>query len=60
AMYALIQAGAVIRVAAGMAPPQWYAVGLAVSGACWSLSFALFLLVYAPYLWRPRIDGKEG
>lgn len=58
--YALIQAGAVARVAAGMAPPEWRPGLLAVSGACWSLSFALLLLVYAPYLWRPRIDGKEG
>lgn len=60
AMYALIQAGAVIRVAAGMAPLEWRASLLTVSGACWSLSFALLLLVYAPYLWRARIDGKEG
>lgn len=59
-MYTLIQAGAVSRVAAGMAPPEWRAGMLAVSGVCWSLSFLLLLLVYAPYLWRPRIDGKEG
>lgn len=60
AMYALIQAGAVARVAAGMAPPDWYTGMLLLSGVCWSLSFALFLLVYAPYLWRARLDGKEG
>lgn len=59
-MYTLIQAGAVTRVAAGMAPPEWREALLAVSGACWSLSFALLLFVYGPYLWRPRIDGKEG
>jgi uncharacterized protein involved in response to NO len=60
AMYVLIQTGAVARVAAGMAPPQWRDAALVLSGLCWSLSFALFLLVYAPYLWRPRVDGKEG
>jgi uncharacterized protein involved in response to NO len=59
-MYALIQAGALTRVAAGMAPAEWRAGLLVVSGACWSLSFALLLLVYTPYLWRARIDGKEG
>jgi uncharacterized protein involved in response to NO len=59
-MYALIQAGAVARVAAGMAPPQWRTSALVIAGACWSLSFALFLLVYAPYLWQARVDGKEG
>ena len=60
AMYCLIQAGALARVAAGMAPDQWRSGALIVSGACWSSAFALFLLVYAPYLWRPRLDGKEG
>ena len=59
-IYALIQSGAVARVAAGMAPAEWSAGLLVASGACWTLSFALLLVVYAPYLWRPRIDGKEG
>lgn len=59
-MYALIQVAAVSRVVAGMAPPEWRNGLLAVSGACWGMSFALFLAVYAPYLWRRRIDGKEG
>ena len=59
-MYVLIQAGALLRVAAGIAPPHWRTSALVASGACWSLSFALFLLTYTPYLWRARIDGKEG
>ncbi len=59
-MYVLIQAGAFTRVAAGMAPPEWRNGLLVTAGVCWSLAFALFLLVYAPYLWRPRLDGKEG
>ena len=59
-MYCLIQAGALARVAAGMAPVQWRSGALIVSGACWSLAFALFLVVYAPYLLRARLDGKEG
>lgn len=59
-MYACIQAGAVVRVAAGMAAPEWRAGLLMGSGALWTLSFALLLFVYAPYLWRARIDGKEG
>ncbi len=59
-MYTLIQAGAVARVAAGLAPLEWRAGALMLSALCWSLSFALFLLVYAPYLWRARLHGKEG
>jgi uncharacterized protein involved in response to NO len=60
AMFALIQAGALARVAAGLVPPHWRNGALLASGACWSVAFALFLVVYAPYLWRARIDGKEG
>ncbi len=60
AMYMLIQAGAVARVAAGLAPHAWRTGALVLSALCWSLSFALFLAVYAPYLWRARLDGKEG
>ena len=60
AMYLLVQAGAFSRVAAGMAPLQWRDGLLVAAGACWSLAFALFLLVYAPYLGRGRLDGKEG
>ncbi len=59
-MYILIQAGAFARVAAGMAPLQWRSGLLIAAGACWSIAFALYLVVYAPYLWRPRLDGKEG
>jgi uncharacterized protein involved in response to NO len=60
AMYTLIQAGAVARVAAGLAPAEWRAALLSASALCWTLSFALFLAVYAPYLWKARLDGKEG
>ncbi|UGQ46415.1 NnrS family protein [Massilia endophytica] len=60
AMYLLIQAGAAARVAAGIAPPSWREAALMLSGSCWSLAFVLFLLVYTPYLWRRRLDGKEG
>jgi uncharacterized protein involved in response to NO len=59
-MYGLIQAGALLRVAAGFAPAPWRDGALLLSALCWSLSFALFIAVYAPYLWRARIDGKEG
>lgn len=60
AMYVLIQAGAVLRVLAGVLAPDWRTALLLASGLCWSLSFVVFLAVYTPYLWRARIDGKEG
>lgn len=59
AMFALIQLGALARVAAalwtGAATPL-----LLASAACWSVAFAMYALVYAPYLASARIDGKEG
>jgi uncharacterized protein involved in response to NO len=60
AMFGLIQAGALLRVLAGFAPQGWRDQALLLSGLCWTLAFALFIAVYAPYLWRARIDGKEG
>lgn len=59
-MYGLIQAGAVLRLLAQCVPADWRNAALLASGLCWTLSFALFLLVYTPYLWRARIDGREG
>ena len=60
AMFMLIQAGAVARVAAAFVPPELGNPALLVSGLCWSAAFVLFLAVYAPYLLQARIDGKEG
>lgn len=60
AMYIFIQAGAVLRVLAAFIPAGWREAALVASGACWTAAFILFLAVYAPYLWRARIDGKEG
>ena len=33
---------------------------LLAAGACWSLAFLWYAWTYAPYLWRPRVDGREG
>jgi uncharacterized protein involved in response to NO len=61
AMYALIQAGALTRVAAALNPTAaWQQAALAIAAVCWAAAFALFAIVYAPYLVRVRIDGKEG
>jgi uncharacterized protein involved in response to NO len=61
AMYMLIQAGAIARVAAALNPAaSWQQGALAVAAACWVGAFVLYALVYAPYLVRARIDGKEG
>lgn len=58
-MYVLIQAGAFARVAAALAP-GFYKMGLMLAGTAWAAAFVLYLVVYTPYLLRPRSDGKEG
>jgi len=38
------------------APAQW----IEVAGLAWILAFGLFVVIYAPILLRPRVDGKPG
>ena len=59
-MYVLVQVGALIRVCAALPPPAAHEAALLAAGACWSAAFLLYLAVYGPYLFRARIDGKDG
>jgi uncharacterized protein involved in response to NO len=43
----------VFRIAADVAPADYYTTLMAVSGASWTAGFALFLLIYAPILLGP-------
>ncbi|MCC7642622.1 MULTISPECIES: NnrS family protein [unclassified Janthinobacterium] len=60
AMYWLIQLGALARLLAAVGPAALSMPLLLAAGACWSLAFGLYVCVYAPYLWRARVDGREG
>jgi uncharacterized protein involved in response to NO len=60
AMYLLIQIGALARVMAAFDLAGLRDTALIVSTLCWAAAFALFVIVYSPYLLRPRIDGREG
>lgn len=60
ACYLLLQAALALRVLPQFFMPTAYLPGLQVSAALWALCFALYLLKYAPMLWRPRVDGQEG
>jgi uncharacterized protein involved in response to NO len=53
AMYAMVSAGAVLRVVAPLAG-DWYAHVLACGGALWAGAFLLFAVRYAPILWGRR------
>lgn len=60
AMFALLQIGAVARVAAALATDGWRDGALVLSAACWTVAFVLYVIVYLPYLSRARIDGNAG
>jgi len=50
----------VVRVFGHLLLPSSYTITIRVAGSLWILAFALFLIVYAPILVRPRADGRPG
>jgi uncharacterized protein involved in response to NO len=58
--YALVPSAAVIRVGVPLIWPEGYRFSVVLSGVCWSLAFLIYVVVYTPILWRPRLDGKAG
>ena len=56
----ILLASAVIRVAFPLIAPHHYMTWMAASQILWILAFALFAVIYAPYLTRARVDGKPG
>ncbi|QTD46594.1 NnrS family protein [Ottowia testudinis] len=60
AAYVLMMLAALLRVGAPLLAPAALTPGLTLAGGAWSLAFLLYLLQYAPWLLRPRADGKDG
>jgi len=61
ACYGLVHAGALARVASALAPGATAAAFLlALGGVLWAAAFGLYVVLYAPILVRPRVDGREG
>lgn len=60
AAYVLIQLGVASRLCAAFDVLGHRNGALFLAAACWSAAFLLYLVIYGPYLFRPRIDGKEG
>jgi uncharacterized protein involved in response to NO len=59
--FALVGGAAVVRVAgATVGGADWYVWHVAVAGGLWCVAFALFVVVYATILLRPRFDGRPG
>lgn len=54
AVYLLITIGATLRVAASLGLVD-YTIGIGIAGLAWGGALMLFLIVYGPVLWRPRV-----
>jgi uncharacterized protein involved in response to NO len=59
-MYVLLQLGVLARLVAAFSPGRARDAALVGAAVLWSAAFILCLLVYGPWLSRPRIDGREG
>lgn len=59
AAYVLLSVAAISRLAVMLVPDAAVALVL-TSGIAWTLAFCAFVAIYAPILWRPRIDGRPG
>lgn len=58
--YFILLAALILRLVAPFLPDRLYNGDVHLSGDLWSAAFILFLIVYAPMLWRARPDGKRG
>lgn len=60
AAYVLVACAAVSRVLLPLLAPQHLVTWLVVAAAAWGLAFALYLVVFSPWLVTTRLDGKDG
>jgi uncharacterized protein involved in response to NO len=58
--YGLLTVAAAVRVFGLTLLRIQYPYIIAIAAAFWAAAFILFLVVYAPILTRPRVDGKPG
>jgi uncharacterized protein involved in response to NO len=60
--FAAVTLAACSRVLGPLLFPGAYAylLTLVVAGGLWTAAFLVYLVIYAPILWRPRIDGRAG
>lgn len=58
--YILLSLAAMMRVLVPPLAPNAYQWSVRVAGTLWICAFVIFIVVYTPILWRPRIDGRQG
>jgi uncharacterized protein involved in response to NO len=60
ASFALLLTAVLIRVFGPLLGPTAYLATMMLAGILFALAFGLYLLVYLPILWSPRLDGRPG
>lgn len=60
AAYWLVGAAALVRVFGPVLQGDAWRLWMIASGSLWTLGFFLFVVVYAPILCSPRVDGRAG
>jgi len=60
AAYVLVPLAALVRVVTLVYLPALAMAGIHIAATLWALAFAIYLLRYAPWLARPRLDGQPG
>jgi len=55
--FAAVALAAAARVGLASVAPL---LGVALAAAAWCVAFGVFLVRYAPMLWRARVDGRPG
>jgi len=58
--FTLLVCGALVRVVFPLFNLGFYMYWIGISQLLWITAFVIFLVVYAPMLWSPRIDGRDG
>ena len=58
--YLLVMLAAVLRVFLPLIAPELLVISLIGAATAWSVAFMLYLWVFAPWLLRTRLDGKDG
>jgi uncharacterized protein involved in response to NO len=60
AAYLLVAGAAVVRVLLPLLAPAHTTSWLVLAAAAWATAFAVYLWIFAPWLLRTRLDGKDG
>jgi uncharacterized protein involved in response to NO len=58
--FAGLVASVVLRALVPVVTTQFYTSWVLIAAILWVLSFAIFVVIYAPILWRSRVDGTFG